>query len=154
VNALRLVTAACIVSALAACTPAAPAPTPARYTCCDANDVNKIYEPGQTMTVHWTVVPGQPGAPPPQVTLTASLIGPYASVEDLKAANADVTTPTGDSALTARPVRPTGQPGEQPVSVIAIPTTAVPGYYHLLTTAAEPGGRVSGGTVIEVASAR
>ena len=142
-----------MVSALAACTPATPAPTPASYSCCDASDVDKIYKPGQTLTVRWAVVPGQPGGPPPQVTLTASLTGPYASVEDLKAAIADVTAPTGDATLTAQPVRPSGQPGEQPVSVIALPTTAVPGYYHLLTTAADPTGRVSSGSVIQVAAA-
>jgi hypothetical protein len=100
------------------------------------------------------VVPGQPGAPPPQVTLTASLTGPYRSVEDLKAADTDVTTPTGASTLTAQPVQPSGQPAEQPVSVIALPATAVPGYYQLLTTAAEPAGAVSSGSVIQVASAR
>jgi hypothetical protein len=155
-SARRLIAAGCIVTALASCTPANPAQTatPSRYSCCEADEVGQIYEPGQTMTIRWTVVPGQPGAPPPQVTLTASLTGPYASVEDLKAAIADVTAPAEGSTLTAEPVRPSGQPGERPVSVIVLPTTAVPGYYRLRTTAAELGGEATGGSVIQVASAR
>lgn len=56
-------------------------------------------------------------------------------------------------AFTAQPVRPSGQAGEQLVSLIPIPPTAAPGYYTLITSVSDPAGSVSGASIIQVVPA-
>jgi len=149
---MRLLRLAIVVTCLAvsACS-SQPAPAAARgpsYTCCDANDIERTYQPGQTLTVHWVVDPGEPGAPVRVVELAAHLAGPYRSTADLKAAEFQGgSTPAAN--LTADTVRPAGVPGERPVSTIAIGPDAEPGYYSLVTSV-QDGGTVSGASVIQV----
>ncbi|MBB4751376.1 hypothetical protein [Actinoplanes lobatus] len=121
------------------------------YSCCSAEDVDTLYRPGQTMSVHWMVeAPNGPATDAPPVELTARLSGPYATVEELKAAEGDLRNPAGDVTFTAPPIRPTGTPGEQPVSSIPISADARPGYYYLITSENQGGGSVSGGSIIRV----
>jgi hypothetical protein len=147
----RVLLVGCLVPALASCTATSPAPTAAgpTYTCCQAADINRTYQPGQTLTVHWIVVPASGGiGTPTQVELRARLTGPHTTVDNLKA-TPDDTSP----AFTAQPVRPSGQAGEQPVSLIPIPPTAAPGYYNLITSVSDPAGSVSGASIIQVVPA-
>lgn len=121
------------------------------YSCCLAEDVNREYRPGETLTAHWIVSGNRinSGEPVPHIELDAHLSGPFATIEELKASSA---ADRAVVAFAAEPVAPSGLAGEQPVSVIAIPTTARPGYYNLVTAVREPGGSVSAGSVIRVVS--
>lgn len=150
----RTVVIGCLLPALASCTATSSTSTETgpTYTCCEAADINRDHRPGQTLTVHWIVVPGKisTGSPTHQVELNARLTGPYATVSDLKTAARDDKNLAGDSTFTAEPIRPSGQAGEQPVSLILIPPTAAPGYYNLVTSVTEPAGTASGATIIHV----
>lgn len=141
---------ACLLPAMASCTVAPQPPTSGgpSYTCCEAADIDREYQPGQSLTLHWIVVPGQPGAAGPtrQFELRAQLAGPFATVGELRS-SAD---PAGGATFTAAPVSPAGQPGENPVSVIQIPATAAPGMYNLVTSVTEQSGSVSGSSIIRV----
>ncbi|MGN9803046.1 hypothetical protein [Micromonospora sp. L32] len=145
---------ACLVMPLlAACSaePSGPvAAAPVTYSCCEARDVDRLYQPGQTLTVHWTVEsPDEPGGTPPQVELTARLTGPFATVGDLKAAT-EGTVP-GLVTFAAAPVRPSGAPDERPVSTIVIGQEAKPGYYNLVTSLVDNDNTASGGeSVVQV----
>ncbi|HEV7710632.1 MAG TPA: hypothetical protein VGP16_20730 [Asanoa sp.] len=135
------------LASLTACTaePSTPPAVTVTYTCCVATDVETPYQPGQTMTVHWIVqTPEEPVSGPPQVELTASLTGPYASADDLKGGAAGAAT------YTAAPVRPSGAPDEQPVSTIVIGADAQPGLYNLVTSANQDGATSGGSSVVRV----
>ncbi|MEU2702391.1 hypothetical protein [Micromonospora aurantiaca (nom. illeg.)] len=125
------------------------AEVPPTYTCCEDLDVDKPYQPGQTLTVHWTVEsPDEPGSASPQVELAARLTGPFGTVDDLKAASAV----PGLVTFTATPVRPTGTPGERPASTIVIGPDAEPGFYDLATSVVGDGNTTtSGSSIIQVA---
>ncbi|MBU8856446.1 hypothetical protein KSK32_04125 [Micromonospora sp. WMMB482] len=121
------------------------AAAPPTYTCCEALDVDRPYQPGQTLTVHWTVEsPDEPSSTSPQVELAARLTGPYGTVDDLKAAS----TVPGLVTFSAAPVRPAGTPGERPVSTIVIGSAARPGFYDLVTSVIDGGSTTTGGSSI------
>ncbi|MBM0258105.1 hypothetical protein JNW89_16060 [Micromonospora sp. 4G55] len=122
------------------------------YSCCEAQDVDRPYQPGQTLTVHWTVEsPDEPGRTPPQVELTARLTGPFATVGDLKAATEGTPNVPRLVTLAAAPVRPSGTPDERPVSTVAIGSDAKPGYYNLVTSVVDGGNTASGGgSIVQV----
>ncbi|MFG1872492.1 hypothetical protein [Micromonospora arborensis] len=126
--------------------------TPTTYTCCDGEDVDTVYRPGQEMTVHWIVRPASdPAVTPAEVELTARLTGPYGDVSELKSAAGGTEPPaSGEVTFEAEPVRPSGAAGERPVSVIAIAEDAPPGYYNLLFSVHQGGGGVSGASVVRV----
>ncbi|MEU7172821.1 hypothetical protein ABZ949_15215 [Micromonospora tulbaghiae] len=149
---LRLLS--CLAVPLLAACGAEPSETvaevpPPAYTCCQDLDVDRPYQPGQTLTVQWTVEsPDEPGSISPQVELTARLTGPYGKVDDLKAASAA----PGLVTFTATPVRPSGTPGERPASTIVIGSDAKPGFYDLLTSVIGDGNTTaSGSSIIQVA---
>ncbi|MGB2568835.1 hypothetical protein ACPFP2_10340 [Micromonospora citrea] len=133
-NALPVRLLACLVlTFLAACDTTPSGPVAA--TCCEARYVNRSYQPGETLTVHWSVGPSdEPGAIPPQVQLTARLTGPFATVDDLKAATGDTRSVPGLVTFAAAPIRPAGSPDEPPVSTIVIGPDARPGFYNLVTS--------------------
>jgi hypothetical protein len=149
----RALLAACLVPVLASCSvvgPSRPAAKGPTYSCCAASDIERDYRAGETLTLHWIVVPGQPDGPTPNVELNAWLSDRYSSVTELKSAEAGTSRGPGGFMLKAEPVRPSGAPGEQPVSRIAIPPTAAPGYYNLVTSINESGGWVSGASIIRI----
>ncbi|WP_244933228.1 hypothetical protein [Micromonospora tulbaghiae] len=153
-NSPRLRLLSCLaVPLLAACGTepsgtVAEVPPPA-YTCCQDLDVDRPYQPGQTLTVQWTVKsPDEPGSTSPQVELTARLTGLYGTVDDLKAASAA----PGLVTFTATPVRPSGTPGERSASTIVIGPAAKPGFYDLVTSVIGDGNTTaSGSSIIQVA---
>ncbi|MGC4815186.1 hypothetical protein ACLQ29_32135 [Micromonospora sp. DT228] len=144
---------ACLVMPLLAACDADPADpagpvtaTSVTYSCCEARDVDRPYQPGQTLTVHWAVEsPDEPGGTPPQVELTARLTGPFAAVGDLKAATEGTPTVPGLVTFAAAPVRPSGTPDERPISTIVIAADAKPGYYNLVTAVVGGDNTASGG---------
>ncbi|MGC5020859.1 hypothetical protein [Micromonospora sp. DT47] len=148
-NVSRVRLLACLVMPfLAACgdEPSGPVTAAPTYTCCEAGDVDRLYQPGQTLTVHWTVEsPDEPSGTPPQVELTARLTGPFATVGDLKAAADDTQIVSGLVTFAAAPVRPSGTPDERPISIIVIGPEAKPGYYNLATSLVGDDNTASGG---------
>ncbi|MGN9813650.1 hypothetical protein ACTMSW_30415 [Micromonospora sp. BQ11] len=146
-----------VVPLLTACAtePSGPATTASvTYTCCEAPDIDRVYQPDQTLTVHWTVVsPEEPGGAPPHVELTAHLTGPFATEGDLKAATERTTTVPGLVTFTAAPVRPSGMPDERPLSTIVIGPDAKPGYYNLVTSVVGDDNTArSGSSIVRVAA--
>lgn len=143
-----------VVPLMAACgtEPSGPVTAaPATYTCCEAQDVDRPYQPGQTLTVHWIVVPAdEPDGTPPQVELAARLTGPFAAVGDVKAATEATPDAPGLVTFTVAPVRPSGTPDERPVSTIVIGPEAEPGYYNLVTSVAGDDNTASSGSIVRV----
>jgi hypothetical protein len=123
------------------------------YTCCEAADINRDYQPGDTLAIHWIVDPGKLSSDSPTraLELNACLTGPYSTVSDLKKANGGQDLAAGCT-LSAAPIRPSGQPGERPVSLILIPPTALPGNYNLATSVSGPGFSFGGASVIQMIS--
>ncbi|MER5705104.1 hypothetical protein ABT023_24575 [Micromonospora sp. NPDC002296] len=151
VSRVRLLTCM-VMPLLAACGAESSGPgeaAPTTYTCCEAQDVDRLYQPGQTLTVHWTVdSPEEPGGNPPQVELAARLTGPFAAVGDLKAATEGAPTVPGLVTFAAAPVRPSGTPDERPISTIVIGPDAKPGYYNLATSVVGDDNTASSGDSI------
>ena len=117
------------------------------FTCCTAHDVNRVYHPGDLVTLHWireTSMATGPSEPTP-LTLTAHLDGAFAVVAEAKAPGARGTDPA-----TAVPVHVTDRTMKSPISTFRIPAGAGPGLYNLTTRVASPHGSVSGGTIIRV----
>ena len=149
---IRAVPFVCLASALAACTSAPPASQDRgpRYTCCEANEIERAYQPGETLTIHWIVNPGTRMSG--EIELNAHITGPYATADNLKASGETGSAIGGPQTVTAEPIHPTGDVGERPASIIVIPRTARPGSYNLVTSLTEPGATVSGASVIRVVS--
>lgn len=151
----RSAVVAVLLLTLASCTAtsSAPSETGPSYTCCEAADINRDYQPGDTVAIHWIVVPGRlsSDAPPRELELNACLTGPYSTVSDLKEANGGHDRAAGCTS-SAVPIRPSGQPGEQPVSLILIPATAVPGKYNLTTSVSGSDFSFGGASIIQVIS--
>jgi hypothetical protein len=138
---LPLLTGA-VSNAVVSCTATPPTSTETglAYTCCEAADVNRNYEPGDTLAIHWVVATAEfsTGGQRREVELNVRLTGPYATVSDLK--QEGDKTGSGRFTFMAESIRPSGQPGEQPVSLVLIPLTAPPGFYDLTTAVSESVG--------------
>lgn len=138
---------------LAGCSPATPDSGLVRravstFTCCAAHDVNRVYHPGEVLTIHWirqTTYGLAPSHPAP-ITLTARLDGAFDSTAQAKATHA-----RAHEQIQARPLRVTDRTTTAPVSRLRIPASAVPGLYNLTTKVDLIGGSTSGTTTIRVA---
>lgn len=121
------------------------------YQCCSAADIDTIYSPGQTVSLHWTphrvsvTAPVMPSGP----TISANLYGPYASVSSLKVPS---TGPPGKPFATAKLLRPSIAIAQRSLSSdLPIPTDAAPGYYRVDTTTTwSKGNSTSGSSIIQV----
>jgi hypothetical protein len=119
-----------------------------QYSCCDASDVQRVWHPGETLTMHWTAQSAVTTDSTTQMlTLTASLSGPYADVNAVKGGGAASTT------LRAAPLSVSNATASSPVSVIALPAGLAPGFYDLTGTVAAPGSQSGGSSIIQVAPA-
>ncbi|GGM33177.1 hypothetical protein GCM10011608_17090 [Micromonospora sonchi] len=151
---VRLLACLAVVPLLAGCIAEAshePTASPMTYSCCETADIEKLYQPGQTFTLHWIVgVRDASATVPPRVELQASLTGPYATEAELKDAEMGVVTVPGLVTYTAEPVRPAGTPDEQPVSVIPIAPAAKPGYYNLASSMVDGDATASGASIIRI----
>ena len=148
-----LTAAACMLaSAIAtgcASSPRAVSAPAMSFSCCAASVVAHPWRPGQQIRLAWTTQ-GRPAAGSTgETALTATLTGPYRTVVELKAANANGTDRARQIAA-APVIRVSGDPASAPVSVITIPADAAPGYYNLRF--ADTGGNMAsyGATIISV----
>lgn len=146
------VLAATVVTSTVACSSQAPteAPTGAAtratfsYTCCTAADIDRVYHPGDVMSIHWIVQKGTPtsATQPTQVNLSVRLTGPYADVSSLKERGVK-----GTSSISATPIVTSDWVGGAPTSRLVIPANASPGFYDL-STGSKSGGMTAGGASI------
>ncbi len=134
---------------LAGCSSGPPVTYPRyQYTCCDAADVQRVWHPGETLTMHWTAtVALTTDSSTGTLTLTATLTGPYADVNSLKAGSAASTT------LSAAPLSASNVTPSILVSLIALPAGLAPGFYNLASAVTAPGGQSGGSTIVQVAPA-
>jgi hypothetical protein len=120
------------------------------YTCCANDVVSTRWQPGQQLRVVWTRT-GRlaPGRPPAALTLSAVLFGPFSKVTALKNA---IRTGRDHAAVrfAAPQLRISRNPPRSPVSVIAIPADAPPGFYDLQIRVVFTGGSVSGDSIVTV----
>lgn len=142
------------LSVVTACSAASSGETVKRsaifsYTCCRSSDVDTVYRPGDTVTIHWiaTSDPSQRSTSAHPVVLTASLTGAFGNAQAAKHSATNVVAQT----RRAEPIRTTDQVGGIPVSKIALPKDAAPGLYDLRTVMTTGGGSVTGAGIIRIA---
>src|SRR5215471_2694907 len=108
---LRWASAGALLFGLGACAGPPPGPTGPTYSCCVAADIERIYHPGDALTIHWIVQgPPAPSGAAHQIELSARLSGAFGNVAELKGGAAASQT------ISAAPLHPTGVAGEQLVS--------------------------------------
>jgi len=151
------VLAATVVTSTVACSSQAPteAPTGAAtratfsYTCCTAADIDRVYHPGDVMSIHWIVQNGMPtsATQPTEVSLSVRLTGPYADISSLKERGVK-----GTSSISAAAIVTSDWVGGAPTSRLVIPANASPGFYDL-STGTKSGGMTAGGaSIVRVAA--
>ena len=144
---------AAVVLATVACSSQAPTTMVKRatfsYTCCASADINRVYHPGDVMTVHWIVQNEAPTSATQsvQIDLSGKLSGPYADVSSLRQRETGPPSIAAAFSTSAAPIVTSDWAGGAPTSRLLIPTTALPGFYNL-STAAKSGGSTAGGASI------
>ena len=118
------------------------------YTCCEASDIQRVWLPGDTLTLHWMVASAgtTPDVTAERITLTAVLTGPYPNVAALKAGGSPRLT------LRASPIGTTDRANVNAVSSIVLPTSIPAGFYNLADTIELANGKDAGASVIQVAA--
>ena len=121
------------------------------YGCCAENTGNTTWHTGQRLTLHWQ--PQSPGtttdARPHQIVLSASLTGPFASVDALKQAISEGSKPAGVRTISATPLTVLDRDVVTPASQLDLPADLPPGYYDLATQA-DVGGQSQGGDAVVI----
>jgi hypothetical protein len=121
-----------------------------QYTCCQQADVEKSWQAGKPLTLHWMTQPAI-GTPVPSsryVELSAWLDGPYVDVSSLKRAGDRI------SALRAPVISAdTWQPSEL-VSSIPLAADTPPGLYDMHFKVTFAGGSMGGASVIKVTTSK
>jgi hypothetical protein len=118
-----------------------------RFTCCTRADVEQVWRPGETLTVHWIAQDGArtADAAPHAVRLTVTLTGPYADAASLKRAAAAARR------LEAAAITVDDRTATAPISAIALPADLPPGLYDLAFEVDLGGGnRMGGASVVRV----
>ena len=130
-----------------------PATATYDYSCCSAALVATVYHPGEVMAIHWTRIV----LPPANfghgvLLLSARLVGPFASVEELK--STITSSPSSRQAVNVASTvtRVSNTVAANLVTRVAIPSTAAPGYYNLtVKVGSSPQSVVtSAGTIVRV----
>jgi hypothetical protein len=117
------------------------------YSCCSDQDVETIYSPDSTLSLHWIVTPTtvQTAAIPGATSLEAILYGPFKTAEDVK------EDPHAGVGIKAPTLHPDVKAGSAETSEIAIPKGAEPGYYNLsFTVKWSPDFSTSGESIIRI----
>ena len=113
-------------------------------TCCTQADINRLWQPGTTVELHWTVESDGSNVadrvfdrfenPPHKVSITAFLSGPYSDLAAVNQAmlqgpSGDVPAATVNGSVTALDDRT--RPTTAPVTTFVLPADLAPGYYDL-----------------------
>ena len=116
-------------------------------TCCTQADINRPWQPGTNVDLHWTVE-SESGAnllldrvfetnPTHKVSITALLSGPYSDLAGVKQ-NIQGGSPLGDHPATADvhgsviAMDDRTRPSTTPVTTFVLPADLPPGYYDLI----------------------
>jgi len=93
------------------------------YTCCASADIDRVYHPGDVMTVHWIVQNEAPtsATQSTQIDLSAKLSGPYADVSSLKQREIGATSIAAATSISAAPIVTSDWAGGAPTSKAAHP---------------------------------
>jgi hypothetical protein len=123
-----------------------------RYGCCAEIGGNDSWHPGQHLTLHWQqqAAGATSDATPHQMVLSASLTGPFASVDALKQDTSQGTKPAGARTISAVPLTLNDRTGAEPTSQLDLPADLAPGYYNLATGGSSGGQSWGGGAIIIV----
>jgi hypothetical protein len=114
-----------------------------------AADVNRTWQPGETLTVHWIAKEASPTADPTphKIKLNTALSGTYADVGSLKAGA------RAAHYLQAATITVDDRTPATPVSTIPLPPDLPPGVYNLAIEVDFGGGnRMSAASVVRVGS--
>lgn len=111
-----------------------PGPNPVTYTayqltCCTKADIDRLWQPGTTVGLHWIVETASRTTikPTHKVIIAAVLMGPYSEVTTLKQANGATHAVKGSIITTDdRTPSPIAQ-----VTTFFLPPDLPPGYYKL-----------------------
>ena len=113
-------------------------------TCCIQADIGRLWEPGTTVELHWTVESGGSNVldrvfdkfenPTHKVSITAFLSGPYSDLASVSQAMkpgsaGDVPAATVQGSVTALDDRT--RPSTTPVTTFVLPADLPSGYYDL-----------------------
>jgi hypothetical protein len=118
--------------------------SPYSLTCCTQADINRPWQPGTTVDLHWTVE-SQSGAnlldrvfdkfenPTHKVFVTAFLSGPYSDLAGLKQIIRTCPCPAGDHSVQGSVIAMDDRtrPPTTPVTTFVLPADLPPGYYDL-----------------------
>lgn len=123
-----------------------------QYSCCQ-NGLPTVAHPGQDILLRWTASAEAPttSTGTTAVTLSASVTGPFPTVTALKTAMSATKPPA--PAARAVDVRTTDRAGGTPVSTVALPALAPPGFYDVRTAVVSGGGMSSGDAIVQVVTA-
>ncbi|HLZ25643.1 MAG TPA: hypothetical protein VKQ30_26255 [Ktedonobacterales bacterium] len=151
-----LIAVALLLASLAACSTNAPQPTTQHQTYTYnymSSPSNDHWKPRQQISITWTPQTGPLTADtaPAKVVFTLKLIGPYASVSDLKAAS----SATASAAVSASPIATDTWSGKTFAQSLDLPASLTPGYYNLVeamtqTTSAGGSYTASGASVLVI----
>lgn len=112
------------------------------FSCCAARDLDRVYHPGEVVTLHWTAHRQSPQSQPTTAPLWlhASLSGAFGSPRSAKSGDSGPDAVVRAKAVRASELRPS-----RPVSRLRIPRDATPGFYNL-TTSIETGDMIDSTT--------
>ena len=104
-------------------------------TCCTKADLDRLWQPGTTVELHWMVESASVSKlnPTHRVSITAVLGGPYSDQDALK--RAIQQTPSGEATHAVQgsviAMDDRAPPPTRPVTTFLLPTDLPPGYYDL-----------------------
>ncbi|QBD79528.1 hypothetical protein EPA93_27525 [Ktedonosporobacter rubrisoli] len=99
------------------------------------DDPSFVYRTGEQIGLTWTPQPNgeTQNDQPQQVTIEAGLVGPFASVADLKSAESfDGNTISGRVAIFTPPIKTNNWANKSQGLSLALPNALAPGYYMLV----------------------
>lgn len=120
--------------------------SPYSFTCCTQADINRPWQPGTTVDLHWTVEgQSESGAdlldrvfdkfenPTHKVFITAFLSGPYSDLARLKQMIRTCPCPAGDHPVSGSVITMDDRtrPSTTPVTTFVLSADLPPGYYDL-----------------------
>jgi hypothetical protein len=122
------------------------------YTCCVENTGLLSWHAGQRLILHWQPTPPTRTTDPNPhlIVLSLTLTGPFPSVDALKQATSQGSSPAGVTTITAAPIKVNDRDVVTPASELDLPSDLAPGYYNLAQQAAGGGHASVGGAVINV----
>lgn len=149
---LGLASVLCVAGmALGACDAQGPTVTYTQYqlTCCTQADIDRVWQPGTTVELHWIVMSATTTTinPTHKAVVSAALMGPFSDVAALKRATGAPHAVQGS--IVTFDDRTPPPPGQ--VTTFLLPADLPAGYYQLNTKVAfGDGGSAGGGSIVRV----